>query len=74
MTPRTMRFRPWALSSKTLAVHTPKSASPAAIALAASTCGPALANLYIEAGVAIEPFLKGRVISGELKLVLPFEL
>ena len=27
-----------------------------------------------EAGVAVDAFLKGRVIAGELKLVFPFEL
>ena len=34
----------------------------------------ALANLHIKAGVAVKAFLEGRVIPGELKLVLPFEL
>ena len=36
--------------------------------------GPALANLDLEARVAIKAFLKGRIVTGKLELVMPFEL
>ena len=36
--------------------------------------GAALPNLHVETSVAIEPLLKRSVISGELKLMLPFQL
>ena len=50
------------------------------IRLAAGDClgnvdiGTALADGDVETGVAVETLLKRRVVAGELKLVLPFEL
>ena len=36
--------------------------------------GPALANLDLESGIAIETLLEGGIIAGELELVTPLEL
>ena len=73
-TPSTVRSRPCDLSRRTLAVHTPKSASPAGCRLGRVHVRPAFANLCLEPGVAVKALFKRRVISGELKLVFPFEL
>ena len=74
MTPRTIRLRPCVCREERSAVHTPKSASPAARSPWPHPHAARPRGSPLEAGIAIEAFLKRRVISGELKLVFPFEL